>query len=123
MKMLTRAEVQPWRDLAAGILGHAILEFITDSEPPCPDVMSAAVFLYTGASDWLLDALDIDMKTARRDWLQKRKDFPRLLKQGTEEKYMAWVDNYFRGQTRFYRWWEMERGEYTDGDTESLGSA
>ncbi len=120
--MLTRAEIQPWRNLAAGILGHAILEFVTDSDPPHPDAMRAVVFLYTGASDWLLDALDIDMQAARKDWLEKRKEFPRLLKYGSREEYLAWVDNYFSGQTRFYKWWEMERGELIDGDTEPLGS-
>lgn len=109
--MLTRAEVQPWRDLAAVILAHAVIEFITDSDPPVPDAPRAVVFLYTSASDWLLDALDIDMKTARKNWLAKRKEFPDLLKHGGEEEYMAWVDEYFRGQTRFYRWWEMEREE------------
>jgi hypothetical protein len=105
--MLTRVEAEPWRNLASSILAQAVVEFITDADPPIKQAPRAVVFLFTGQAEWLIDALDQDPDVLRKDWLNKRKEYQRLLRNGNKVAYDEWVSMYFRSYPTFaWRWRE-----------------
>jgi hypothetical protein len=116
-ELMTLAEVQPWRALAANCLTYALVDFVCLPETADLYRKAERLFCSDGGED-LMEALGYDPILFRDMAIQRQDEFNALIQAGDEEKFRNWWREHFGGFLKIIYAWRAAQGQEDETEGE-----